>query len=94
MEYTTRVSDCLQVSFPFDAKKTYRIEVLYTKKTRLQKYIERAKKVLIEGEGGSQLRERTWQWIASARTVEEFLAIVENSPVDYALKLRLKETIM
>ena len=94
VEYTTRVSDCLQVIFPFDGKKTYKIEVLYTKKTRLQKIIERAKKVLSEAEGDTILRQTVWEYLEKVQTVDGFLATVDGSALDYATKLRLKETVL
>jgi len=89
--YQTRLSDCVEVKFAFDPKKTYRIELTYPERTRLEKWLERAKRVLTEAQGANINKEQAWHILLQARTEEEYLATLDNLPVDLATKLRLKE---
>ena len=88
-----RLSTHLELSFAFEAGKTYRVELTYPSQTRLEKLLLRAKKILTEAQAGNYAKERAWQTIAEATTVEEYLYAVERSSLDLGIKLRLKETL-
>ena len=54
----------------------------------MQMFLERTQKL-----AGNYAKERAWQTIAEATTVEEYLYAVERSSLDLGIKLRLKETL-
>ena len=93
MSLEKRLSNHLEVRFAFQTGKTYRVEVTYASKTRLEKLQLRAKKILIEAQAGNYAKERAWQTIIEATSVEEYLYAVERSSLDLGIKLRLKETL-
>ncbi len=88
-----RLSDCVEVLLPFDAPKTYRIEVSYPALTRLQYLRNRAQKVLTEAQGINVNKEYSWKLLIQAPTEEDFFQTIETLPVDMATKLRLKEVL-
>ncbi len=87
-----RLSEFLEVSFPFEAGKTYRIEVLYPAKTKVEKLVERAKKILTQAQAGNYAKELAWRVIQASMTEEEYLEAVDNATLELCTKLRLKET--
>jgi hypothetical protein len=88
-----RLSDCVEVLLPFDSTKTYRVEVSYPAKTRLQRLQEHAKRVLTDVQGINANKEYSWRVLAQLTTEEEFILTVDALPVDMATKLRLKEVL-
>lgn len=86
-----RLSDCVEVILPFDADKTYRIEVTYAVRTRLEKWQARARKVLTEAQGINPNKEYAYRVLMQAATEEEYAQAIEGLPVDMATKLRLRE---
>lgn len=93
MQAIKRLSDCVEVILPFDAAKTYRIEVSYPALTRLQYLQNRAKKVLTEAQGVNANKEYSFRVLAQVNTEEEFAQTIEALPLDMATKLRLKEVL-
>ena len=91
--YTTRLSDCLEVRFAFDPTKTYRIEVIYEAKTRLEKWIAHVTKVLTTAAGENTKKLAAWKTLSAVQTEEEFVAALEGVDVDYTTKLRLYESL-
>ena len=93
MTFTKRLSDCVEVLLPFEADKTYRLEVSYPVKKRLQRWQEHAKKVLTEAQGSNMHKRASWDILSGVTTEEEFIETVETLPVDMAAKLRIKEVL-
>ena len=88
-----RLSEFVEAYFPFDASKTYRVEVLYPGKTPMEKLIARAKRILTEIQAGNYAKELVWKAVKETTTPEEYAAAVDNSSLDLGAKLRLKETL-
>lgn len=93
MYCTKRLTDCVEVSFPFDAEKEYRVEVTYASKTRLGKWLARAQKVLTEAQGINPNKEYAYRVLLQADTEETYAQMIDALPVDMAAKLRLKEVL-
>lgn len=93
IDYQKRFVDCAEIIFPYDPTKTYRVEVVYHKETRLEKAIARARRILTECEGLNTEKAKLWDLISAAETWEAYLYYVDTSSVDYATKIRLKETL-
>ena len=91
--YTKRYTDNVELVFAYDPTKTYRIEVIYFKQSRLEKCIERAKRILTECEGVNMEKSKTWNAILQATTWESYLYAVDTSAVDTVTKIRLKEVL-
>ncbi len=89
----TRLSEFVETSFAFTAGKNYRIEVMYPAKSRQEKLIERAKKVLTKAQAGNYAKELAWKAIKQTASEEEYLSAVDRTALDLGIKLRLKETI-
>ena len=88
-----RLSDCVSLKIPFGAGNIYQVSVVYNKRTDLELWQERAKQVLIEGEGANPEKLEVWKAILQANTIEECVSVVENSALTAVLKQRLKETL-
>lgn len=88
-----RLSDCVEVSFAYSPAKTYRLEISYIPTPKLQKWILRARDVLMTAEGNNTEKGKAWRRIAKATTFDEYLAELDNPMLDYATKLRLKEIL-
>ena len=93
MTYTKRLTDCVEVIIPFDAEKTYRIEVTYPIKSRLQKWLDRAQKVLTEAQGANPNKKYAYDVLKQVTTEEEYVQTVDALSLDLATKLRLKEIL-
>lgn len=93
MTYTKRLTDCVEVIIPFDAEKTYRIEVTYPIQSRLQKWIDRAQKVLTEAQGVNSNKKYAYDVLKQVTTEEEYAQTVDALTLDLATKLRLKEIL-
>ena len=89
----TRLTDCVEVRFPFSPAETYKIEVMYAKQTKMEKIIERAKKILTLAEAGNYAKDLAWKAIKAATTEEEYKTAVEKATLELGVKLRLKETL-
>ncbi len=89
----TRLSEFVEVSFALEAEKTYALQVMYPAKNKVEKLIERAKKILTQAQAGNYVKELVWKAIKQATTEEEYLDAVSGSTLDQGIKLRLKETV-
>ena len=92
-EAEVRLSETTEVKFTLIPGKTYRFEAFYWKKTKVQKLIDRAQKILTQIEAGNYAKERTWQEIVKAQSVEEYQKAVDSCVLEPGAKLRLKETM-
>ncbi|MBQ7323932.1 MAG: alpha-xylosidase [Clostridia bacterium] len=88
-----RLSETAEVVFTLIPGKVYRLEAFYWKKTPVEKLIDRAKTILTKIEAGNYAKERAWEAISSAKTVEEYQTAVDNAILETGAKLRLKETM-
>ncbi len=88
-----RLSNELSVEFAFDPAKTYRVEVTYSTKTRLEKWLARAKDILTVAEGANPQKLAAWRQISQAKTEEEYAYFVESAPLELGTKQRLKEIL-
>ncbi len=93
VECAKRLTDCVEVILPFDGMNNYRIELTYPNATRLQKWLQRATKVLAEAQGVNGNKELAYQTLLQATTEAEYAQAIDGLPVDMATKLRLKETL-
>ncbi len=87
-----RLAEFVEITFPFEAGKTYRVEVIYPAKTKMEKIIERAKKVLTVAQAGNYAKELAWKAIKASTTEEEYSDAVNKATLELCTKLRLKET--
>ena len=92
-EVKKRLTDCVEVVIPFDAEKKYRIEVTYPTQTRLEKWLERAQKVLTDAQGANPNKVQAYNALKQVTTEEEYVQIIDSLPVDMVTKLRLKEIL-
>ena len=92
-EVKKRLTDCVEVVIPFDAEKKYRMEVTYPAQTRLEKWLERAQKVLTDAQGANPNKVQAYNAWKQVTTEEEYVQIIESLPVDMVTKLRLKEIL-
>jgi hypothetical protein len=93
VECAKRLTDCVEVILPFNGMNNYRIELTYPNATRLQKWLQRATKVLAEAQGVNGNKELAYQTLLQATTEAEYAQAIDGLPVDMATKLRLKETL-
>ena len=92
-ECKKRLTDCVEVIIPFDAEKKYRVEVTYTLQTRLEKWLERAQKVLTEAQGMNVNKVNSYFALQQVSTEEEYVQMIDGLPVEMLTKLRLKEIL-
>jgi hypothetical protein len=88
-----RLSECLEVEIAYSPLRVYQIEVSYPHKSVMEKRLERAKRILTEGEGANPEKKRVWDLLAKTASVQEFADIVENSRLEPIVKQRLQETL-
>ncbi len=87
------LTDCSAIAFPFEAGKEYRVELVYKAQTRLEKWLARADKVLIQAEGNNCRKYELYGNLHAATTEEEFVKAIDESYLSEVEKLRLKETL-
>ena len=92
-ETKKRLTDCVEVVIPFEADKTYRVEVVYPSATRLEKWLKRACKVLAEAQGINGNKDSAYKTLKEVTSEEEYAKVVDTLPVDMATKQRLKEIL-
>lgn len=85
------LTDCPAVKIPFASEKTYRIKVSFQKKSRLELWQERAKKILLLAEGDNQEKYACYQALMRATTEEEFVTGIQKAQIAEIAKLRLLE---
>ena len=88
-----RLSDCVGVVLPFSAENVYRIELTYPKMERLEKWLQRACKVLTEAQGINGNKDYAYKMLKQITTEEEYVRIIDTLPLDMVTKLRLKEIL-
>ena len=92
-ETKKRLTDCVEVVIPFEADKTYRVEVVYPSATRLEKWLKRACKVLAEAQGINGNKDSAYKTLKAVTSEEEYAKVIDTLPVDMATKQRLKEIL-
>ena len=87
-------TDYITINLDYDSTKEYVIEIMPEPKTKLEKLIERSVDVLMRAEGDNDhKRWDCYMKLKDARTIKEYVEIIDNSPVTEVTKLRLKETM-
>ncbi len=85
--------DCVTVTFAYDPANTYEITVEYETRTDLQRLLDRTQQVMMSTESVIQLKVTTFDKLKTAKNIEEFRAIVNESEFEDCVKARLLETI-
>lgn len=93
-EAKTVLSDCLRVEFALEKGVEYEISVSFTTQSKLQKLLERAKEVLTQTEGDNVNKFwNGWKALEQAKTVEEYVNLMQYIKVGKEAKERLLETL-
>lgn len=88
------IADYAVAKFSFNPGTVYTVQVEFAVKTRIERLIDRAVKVLMSSEGSNTDKlHNCWVWLKNATSVEEYLEILMNSKVSPAVKNRLSETV-
>ena len=85
--------DYAAVSIDFQTNTKYKIVARYSKRTNLEKQTQRACRILTETEWENPIKIQIWRDILRAKTIEEYLLIIEKADLPEIAKLRLKETL-
>ena len=94
IQTTEILTDCVALDFDVQPNKEYRIEVLYTPKTRLGELKAYACAVLTCARDKMSRKDTLWRAICKTVTIEEYVKLVDET--DFAsktIKNRLKEII-
>lgn len=75
-EYLT---DCTAVELAYNVNSTYTIEVDFIPRTKVQKLVEHARRILLKAKGQTSLKNRFWKRIRGVHSVEGYLTEVENA---------------
>jgi hypothetical protein len=75
------------------AGKEYRVEVTYAERTQVEELIDRARYVLTRSEDDYAQMEREYAKFEKASSVQEFVALVEESKLKDVVKQRLLEVV-
>ena len=88
------LTDCTAINLTVEKGRDYRVEVIYTPKTYMEKLIKYARYVLTCAEEGTFSKDTLWKQLVKCQSVDEYVKAVEaTNLVSNAVKLRLKETL-
>ena len=87
------LAGCASAEFTFEANSEYIMTVRYVKKSKLQKILTRALEVFKRIADKNAAKERIWNELSRADSIEKFVEIIEKSNLGPAAKLRLTETL-
>ncbi len=88
-----RLSECLEVEIAYSPLRVYQIEVSYPYKNAMEKRLQRAKRILTEGEGANPEKQKTWTALSAVTTLQEMIDRIDISHLDEIVKQKLKETL-
>ncbi len=86
-------ADCPALRISPENGVEYRIEARYAPPTAYERFMRRAKKVLIEAEGENEVKRALYREICEAGDIENALQKIDESGVPAIAKLRLKENL-
>jgi hypothetical protein len=88
------LTDCTAINLTVEKGRDYRVEVVYTPKTYMEKLIKYARYVLTCAEERTSSKDTLWKQLVKCQSVDEYVkAVEETNLVSNAVKLRLKETL-
>lgn len=94
IEIKTVLSDCLRVEFCLEKGVKYEISVTFAQKSKIEKLLERAKEILTQTEGDNVNKFwNGWKALEQAKTVEEYVNLMQYIKVGNEAKERLLETL-
>jgi alpha-glucosidase (family GH31 glycosyl hydrolase) len=88
-----KICDEVTLELPFEAGKTYRVEVRFALKDELDEIKARALETMIRIEGDNKQKFLAWNEMKQAKTKEEFVAALDRSAISEGGKQRLKESL-
>ncbi|MBQ4269748.1 MAG: alpha-xylosidase, partial [Clostridia bacterium] len=88
-----KLDDELVAIIDFSVDCVYEITAVFKPRTRIQKLIERAAKVLLSAECENHLKWQVFEKLNKSATVEGYVEEVENCALNCRLKARLLETV-
>ncbi len=87
------LTDCPAIKIPFAAGKKYRVELRFLKKSRLEKWKEVARKVLLCAEGDNREKYAFYKTLCGVTTEEDFLSAMKKTVLPEIVKAKLLELI-
>ena len=93
IEYELMANDCLAVKFAYDSKKNYSIKVAFEKQTEKSRILDNVTKLIMTLEDDNCEKVRLYDKILKVNTMEEYIAVVEESKLKKSNKNVLKEFI-
>lgn len=87
------LSDCATARFAYDADKAYKVEVVYNKQTKLEKWKNAARKALLLAEEDNRKKNETWVKLKETKTEEEFLSVLAEMKLAPIVKLKIEEVL-
>jgi alpha-glucosidase (family GH31 glycosyl hydrolase) len=84
---------CAAVEFTFDATAEYLVEVAFKPLTEMQAALVRAKRIFTHAEANNRCKERLFLELEKAKTMEQFVEIVNTSSLKTSLKRYLLENL-
>ena len=85
-------TDCAAVKFPFEIGKTYRVEVQFYSRSKIEKLKARAVKELMQAQGDNAEKQKVYLALKKAKTVADFKRILNGASLPEIVKLRILET--
>ena len=86
------LTDCAGIKFPFEMGKTYRIEVEFLLKSKIEKLKERAVKELTFGQGNNAEKQKAYLALKKAKSATDFKRILDGVRIPNIVKQRILET--
>ena len=94
VDFEEVLTNCSAIDIAIEPNNEYRVEVLHSKQTQMEKLVEYATKVLIFARAGTKPKERLLIALSNAKNKEEYVKIVnETDIVNDGVKARLKEIL-
>ncbi|MBR4420027.1 MAG: hypothetical protein IKT32_04030, partial [Clostridia bacterium] len=88
------LTNCAALDVAIEPNNEYRVEVLYTPETQMQKLVGYAKKVLICGRERTAHKAALWDQLLKAKDKAEYIKIIDETDlIKEGLKTRLKEIL-
>ncbi len=87
------ITDCACIEISIKSGVRYHVEVRFAVKSPLEKLLARALRVITRAEWKNTAKYNAWKAIEQTKTVEEYLANVENANLPAITKAILKETL-
>ncbi len=94
IEGIERIKDCAAIALAYKPNAEYLVEVTYRDEPPTKQLLARAQEILCQTEWKNTDKFRgCYRYLTTAKTVEEFKEILQNSPIPECAKLRILETL-